>query len=85
MRLNESGEEELARLGSVRRIIRLAPHHGISHDCYYIERFPGFCCWAPLAQNLCDEEDELPIHRVLTADDDAILPSCHVFSFVETL
>lgn len=84
VRLNEAGEEELARLGSVRRIIRLAPHHGISHDRYYIERFPGVRRWAPLAQNSLNEEDELPIHRVLAADDNAILPSCHVFSFVET-
>ena len=95
VRLDPAGESKLLELGSIQRIIRLAPCHGTSHDRYYLKRFPNIRRWAPsfstehikasvgLRNN--GDDDDLPVHRALSIHDDAILPGCHIFCFQETL
>jgi hypothetical protein len=84
VRLDADGEARLLQLGGIARIIRLAPNHGTNHDRYYIDKFPQVRRWAP-ARSAADSHDpNLPVHRLLTDDDDAILPACHVFCFQET-
>ena len=93
VRLDPAGEGKLLELGTIQRIIRLAPCHGCSHDRYYLERFPNIRRWAPLLSAVHnrakeqpkDDDDDLPVHRVLSIQDDAILPGCHIFCFRETL
>ena len=80
VRLDDEGEATLQKLGTIQRLIRLAPRQGVEHDKYYLSRFPTVRRWAPSRGT----DDELPVHRILTEDDDAILPACHVFSFQGT-
>ncbi|KAL7581166.1 hypothetical protein ACA910_005955 [Epithemia clementina (nom. ined.)] len=80
--LDEEGESLLLKLGTFQRIIRLAPRQGIEHDKHYLQKYPSVRRWAPKGDS--QYSDELPVHRLLTADDDAILPGCHVFSFQAT-
>jgi hypothetical protein len=81
IRLCPEDEVKLLQLGTIQRIIRLAPRHGVSHDKYYLQKFRNIRRWAPA---LDDKDDALPVHRLLNEDDDAILPGCHVFMFHET-
>ena len=80
VRLDEEGEAKLLKLGTPIRIIRLAPTQGVLHDRYYLHKFPRVRRWAPAESS----DDEIPVHRLLVDDDDAILPACHVFCFQET-
>ena len=75
VRLCAEGEKKLLELGQVERIIRLSPAHGASHDKYYLQRFPNVRRWSPAASG------DIPCHRLLSEDDDAILPHCHIFCF----
>lgn len=90
IRLCPEDEVKLLQLGTIQRIIRLAPRHGVSHDKYYLQKFPNIRRWAPALSSESDnndhddKDDVLPVHRLLTEDDDAILPGCHVFMFQET-
>jgi len=45
IRLSEEGEKRLAELGTVKRILRLGPFHGVD-DPYYVDRFQAEL-WAP--------------------------------------
>lgn len=89
IRLDEQGEKRLLRLGKIQRLIRLAPRHGAMHDKYYLSKFPHVRRWAPAGLNSSkdnnDNHQQLPVHRLFTHDDDAILPACHVYCFQETL
>jgi hypothetical protein len=90
IRLLPEDQDKLLQLGAIQRIIRLAPRHGVSHDNYYLQTFPNVRRWAPALSS--DFDDKLkdkdvvpvPVHRLWTEDDDAILPGCHVFMFQET-
>jgi hypothetical protein len=82
IRLTPEDEGRLLQLGTIQRIIRLAPRHGVSHDKYYLQKFPNIRRWAPALSTEGDEH--VPVHRLLTEDDDAILPACHVFCFQQT-
>jgi hypothetical protein len=88
IRLCPEDEVKLLQLGAIQRIIRLAPSHGVSHDKYYLQKFRNIRRWAPALSSESDydhnKNDVLPVHRLLTEDDDAILPGCHVFMFQET-
>jgi hypothetical protein len=85
IRLCPEDEVKLLQLGAIQRIIRLAPRHGVSHDKYYLQKFRNIRRWAPsLSSGNEDDDDDLPVHRLLAEDDDAILPGCHVFMFQET-
>ena len=80
VQLDDEGEAEILKLGTIERLIRLAPRQGVEHDKHYLRIFPLVRRWTP---NVPGDPD-LPVHRVLTADDDAILPGCHVFTFQGT-
>jgi len=80
VRLDEEGEAKLLQLGTPIRIIRLAPTQGVLHDRYYLRKFPQVRRWAPAESS----DDDVPVHRLLLDEDDAILPACHVFCFQET-
>ena len=92
VQLEPISESKLLKLGTIQRIIRLAPTHGHHHDWYYLQRFPRIRRWAPVLNvksandkkqsDMCG--DKLPVHRVLSAQDDCLLPGCHVFCFQET-
>jgi hypothetical protein len=86
IRLCPEDEVKLLQLGAIQRIIRLAPSHGVSHDKYYLQNFRNIRRWAPAlsSKSSGNDDDVLPVHRLLTEDDDAILPGCHVFLFQET-
>lgn len=87
VRLILEDEAKLLQLGIIQRIIRLAPRHGASHDKYYLEKYPGVRRWAPgviTSTKGGGSDNDLPVHRLLTEEDDAILPACHVFLFGET-
>jgi hypothetical protein len=87
VRLCPEDEVKLLQLGTIQRIIRLAPRHGVSHDKYYLQKFRNIRRWAPALSSGSEDDDKddvLPVHRLLTEDDDAILPGCHVFMFQET-
>jgi hypothetical protein len=58
----------------------------MAHDKYYLQKFPQVRRWAPAlaSPQSPPHDDDLPVHRLLTEDDDAILPACHVFLFHET-
>ncbi|MGI9591645.1 MAG: hypothetical protein ACR2P8_09780 [Myxococcota bacterium] len=45
IRLSEAGERQLGELGTVKRILRLGPMHGVD-DPYYLDRFQAEL-WAP--------------------------------------
>jgi hypothetical protein len=47
IRLCPEDELKLLQLGTIQRIIRLAPRHGISHDKYYMQKFGNIRRWAP--------------------------------------
>jgi hypothetical protein len=47
VRLDAEGERVLLETGSVERIVRLSPDHGVAHDRYYLHRFPRARRWAP--------------------------------------
>ena len=76
IRLSDAGEEQLSKLGSVKRILRLGPMHGMD-DPYLIERFRAEL-WAvgesqthpePKPDVLIDTESPLPF------------PDARLFSF----
>ena len=74
VRLNEEGEAALARLGTVRHVIRIG-NHGMD-DAYYIERY-GAKHWAvPREGETSDVE--------LTEDTELPIPDTRVFMFRDT-
>lgn len=78
IRLDAEGQARLRGLGKIERLIRLAPRQGAATDRYYLKTFRNLRRWAP------GEAENLPIHRHITAEDDCLLPGCHVFTFRDT-
>ncbi len=77
IRLTASGEEALARLGAVRRILRLGAMHGID-DAYYKVRF-GAELWADAGGTIYPEP---PVDRDIATE--FSLPNAKLFRFQQT-
>ena len=78
IRLTDSGEDALARLGTVRRILRLGAMHGID-DPYYKAHF-GAELWAEAGGTIYPDP---PIDRDISAE--FPLPNTTLFRFERTL
>lgn len=76
IRLNEAGERRLRELGTVRRILRLGPMHGLD-DPYYIEAFQAEL-WA---QGVSEAYPEPKPHVQIGADSTLPIPDAELFCF----
>lgn len=76
IRLDAEGEARLRELGTVRRILRLGPLHGVD-DPYYIDTFQAEL-WAP---GRSEQYPEPPPDRIVSAGDELPFPDAELFCF----
>lgn len=77
IRLTESGEEELKKLGTVKYLIRLSHFHGLDDD-YYKDTF-GVELWA--TGGTSSAYPDTKVDKILTKADELPFPDSEVFVF----
>jgi hypothetical protein len=80
IRLEQAEEGRLETLGTIRRILRLGPLHGLD-DAYYVDRF-GAELWAPGPSTAYPEP---AIDRILRPGDDLPFADADLFCFEGTV
>ncbi len=76
IRLSPEGEGQLRALGSVKRLLRLGPLHGLD-DPYYVDQLQAEL-WAPAKS---DTYPEPPIDRFLSPETELPFPDAELFSY----